>query len=697
MKLYNPKVVFVFFIISLISFLSCSFEDPKAPSWDTVVNLPIGDRTYTMEEILSGNESLFSYDNGLLGYRLEGALDTTKVGARLRLPDITHSFTWGVEEFEIPSLVASIAQFLFAQLTDEAILKNGQTSTVAPFTFQDIDAYQLTNPDFQSAFVLSGIVKLKLKNNLPVPLQNVVVKLIDNYTQQTILRSGVFAGIPANDSIEVAIEFADKQLSDSTMWKMSGESPGSGGRNVPIRSEQDVTLIPILSDLRVRNITAKMPDIDFSWDESFYLDDSVFVQEAKLQSGEITVDFNNHLPVGAKIAFTLDFIRHSKTGQPLGDSLVLGAKTVTRWVLSLKDYVIDFNTTNQEGQQVIPVHIRGKIFGSQDEFIAIRTDNKISMNLNIHDVVFEYLRGTLIEQEILLNPTEETFERPQEIDEINNIKIHDARLWIDLYNTIQMPIRVDGSLVGYNDTGDSVAIKVEQKIQPGNGAEAALTRIGPFTPANSAILDFINLFPTRIVGSGIVWVGDGMTIGAVKVDDYVFAQYVFEAGAKLSWDETLFHADTTTLRIMPEDDNSGSDQSDIQEIDAGMTNRLVSASFYAKVENHLPMGASVLFYFAEDSTRLSEQPGAVLGPIKIDPGVIGSDGAVTQAKEQEITLDLDEEKMNYILQNHTQQPRTVYVLTDIQLHSTNGNPVQIYSSDFIRVQSMAKLVVRVEE
>jgi hypothetical protein len=690
--MYNS---FAFLSIILLLFSFCTFDNPKAPSWDVKINVPLTDRTYTVEDLIKDESEIISLENGLIGFRFEGMTDTVHVGDHLTMPTVNGQFMYQMQDFEIPELNSAAYQYVFSQFTKEAVVKNGSTDTISPFTFTDVNASYAYDSDFQYADIKFGKTVLKIVSRLSVPLENVIFRLFDPAAGEIILESRPIVTIAAHDSAETVVTFSEMVISNDILWLMSGTSPGSAGETINIDQNETVDLLVSMSDLSVRSIQARLPRLDLEKRESLPLADSIDIAEAGIRSGEMVLDVSNSFEFGVHLEVTLEEIIQDGASQPTSLVFDLAPGESRSVTYDLKNHHIKLAIDRNDSSQVLTVTMRMELSTEENELTRVESGDEIETEATIKDVVFDYLDGRLFEQHVPLSTNDIAFDLPDQLDDLQQAQIHDARLDIFLHSTIGMPYITELRFDGFRNNR-SESFHIQETIPAADGDGETVTPVS-LTSENSNLLPFINLFPDRITTSGDVWVGDGATPGQVRYDDYVFANYRFDTSANLSWNEGTVHIDTSKIAIHPKDSSQDfNEENEVNALDADVTEHLISAMFLARVKNHLPVGAGFAFYVAEDSTRLYTAPDLVLGPVAVKSAATDDDGKVIQAVDEELALAVSPSEME-LFHNSSANEKTLYVASDLLFAGTDGKPVLLFSSDFIQVQTLVKLNVRIEE
>jgi len=675
--------------------LTCSFDDPKAPSWDVPINLPLIDRTYTVAELIKDSENAFVTPEGLVGLRIEGEIDTTLIGDNLSLPDVAQSFSIGLDNLQIPNLGSGTSQFAFSTLTTEAIAKNGLVSTIAAFSFSNVVGVQIVSPEYAFTGISRGKARLTITNNLPVPLQSVILRLQDQRSGALIAEAPAISELPSNGSQQVEVDMGGKVITQTSVWTLTGTSPGLGAPGTLINKSKAVDLLVELLDLSVTNGSLRIPAMEITREDMLGLDTRVAIRDASFSRGKIRLNVANDLPIGFSLNLLLGDLRHRSTGKPLAQTFNVKPLGQFSQTVDLQNYEMHLDEPQHGVQQSIPLQITGAAVEIQEGFISLESDNAVHVDIAVEDVTLDFLHGWLEAQEVKLDSTEKRVETPDKFGDLKGIKLGDARLLVEVVNSVQMPIRFAGTVMGYNDSGNSADFKVDAQISAGTPSGPVTTVVPTFTPQNSSVLDFLNLLPTRVIATGRALVGDGMTEGTIRSADFVYAKFTFESAAKMSWEQRTVQADTTEIVIHPQGSDDNNKEADIAEMSGDATKNLQSAAIRAKIQNHLPVGLSVRFLLATDTTRLYTQPEVTLGPVNLEAGITDASGKVQQARANDAELKMDDQEME-IFKNPGVVDKRVFMATEITVAGTNGKSVMVYNTDFVQVQAQAKVVMKVE-
>jgi hypothetical protein len=184
---------------------------------------------------------------------------------------------------------------------------------------------------------------------------------------------------------------------------------------------------------------------------------------------------------------------------------------------------------------------------------------------------------------------------------------------------------------------------------------------------NTDVADFLSPVPSTIDITGSATFGDGVSESTVNPDDYIFGSINIVAPLEVIIPRTPIEADI---------EGSDVEQDDIDII----TDHLIQGRFVYNIINHLPVGASVNLFLGGDSATVMTNPQvSFVDDIFITAapttGSIASDTVSTGY--QYVTIDSVDIQ---VLKNER-----LYVGTEIILEDSNGQPVKLTNSDYLRV------------
>lgn len=254
-------------------------------------------------------------------------------GARLIPADLQASVngTFAGTDVTITSAAADSAIYMQPTFT---LVAAAATLTTIDFTFSDsVNVVDPANPDFENVTwvqVDTGTVELRILNWLPVPGQLDVVLVGSEGPDGAPVQTS--AAIAAGEEHQPSETVVQLDLAGATLQpsELSASATGSFQDNMVTitRGQADggVTIEPSFS---FAFASAELADLDFQFDETVAAiddGDSDFtgIEWIVMDTGAITLEVTNHLPVDGQISILLDG-SEDQHGQPIEQDTVISA------------------------------------------------------------------------------------------------------------------------------------------------------------------------------------------------------------------------------------------------------------------------------------------------------------------------------------------------------------------------------------
>ncbi|RPI02640.1 MAG: hypothetical protein EHM72_03715, partial [Calditrichaeota bacterium] len=638
-------------VLLLVVGFNCAFEEPKAPSWQVSINIPITSQNISIQNLIEEDHALFSYGDGLLGLRVEGDLEPIQMGDALVLEDIEDNFQVDIPNVTMQRLNADLVKFPFSSVSGLSSVNGPQV--VAPFSFQNVKGELKPEQDIESIKLNQGSARLVYKNKLPVDLNNVVFHLFDPGDNEFDLKSPIIQTIPAGKTDSLDLDISGKELSRWGEWYMTGSSPGSRGRTVAIDSSMKVALTVDFVNFRVTTVHGRNQSFYVEDHQEMPIDQQVSLEEAVFGKGFLSLDVTNDLDLDLDLAIDVNDIRLPAEDAPLTVNTRVAANSSRQVVVPLASHKMALDPS--PGIQSLSLSITANGASRRDEMITINETDAIRMKMEIRDASLTYFRGSLDHYTVAFGPYHRTISLPQ-VDRFAGLNLSDGRLRLDLISSIDMPIWLDGFLHAENGQGRAVDVHMETQIETGSENQPVTSSFILQTPENPAILDLMNLPPKSIRIYGEAQVGDGIHSGIILPSSSLKTHYVLETPANLAWEESLLESDTLLIKIYPED-TSYSKNDEYAQLSANDTNHLLSFSLNTEIENHLPVGAVIEFCIVDAAAPESERL-SLLAPIDILPALTDSRGRTKTPQKIVSRINFSEEQMAK-LKNHGDQVRSI--------------------------------------
>jgi len=661
-------------LLFLANLMSCSLEKPSAPSWDVDMTIPLINKVYTMAEIAEDETTLFVDSTGNVNFEVEADLDQYYVGDQLTLEDQQEDMSIEMGTFTIEAPGSEFTYIELQEIYPEASNRDGETIVVPPFSFETPKRPLQDYESFSYVVIENGAVDLNVTNNLAVPLgPPLVLEIWDTDADVLIASDNANSQVVPGQTQTFTFDLQGQRVPNRLSLKISGDSPGSNGQPVVIDAQSTFEMEAEIGELTANEALARIPRQTVSNSDQVTISDSVVVTEAILENGILDIAVAGNLPLDTWLVCSLpDFV--SPSGTALVDSFFIdrdfpSPHTVDLSGFSLRPQMADF------GQQPIRVLWTARTISTGAEMVLIRSTDIYLAQFSMESVRFSSLSGKLSETTIDIEQSEIDFDIPADLD---NVFFETAQMELNINNGIYFPARTDLRVEGENESGARSDLFINEVIQPASESGVPSTTTIVLNDVNSSISDFISIVPKYLRVFGQVKLGDESWTGTVTRDDYVSGTVKLRAPLALSFPTQIVESDPTELEI----------EQDVRE---DVVENLANGSFFVKIKNHLPLGASVEFMFANSEAELFDNPILQIGPVRADGGTVDGSGYVQQEAVSEITVDLDEAQMQTFLET------PLFAGVRLQVDGTNGQTVKVLDSDAIQIQSYTRVKLKVNQ
>ncbi|MFQ5771863.1 MAG: hypothetical protein ACE5HX_15115, partial [bacterium] len=401
--------------------------------------------------------------------------------------------------------------------------------------------------------------------------------------------------------------------------------------------------------------------------------DSLVIMEAVIENGTIEMSIEGDLPLDAWLIYEMpDFI--SPTGTALVDSFFIAKNSNPTIAINLNDYSLQPQVADF-GKQTVQFSWTIKTIDTGSEKVLVKSSDLLHANFNLSEVRFSQVTGKMGEEEIDITQKQIEFDLPADLD---SVFFETARMELIINNGINFPANINFEIEGQNEAGALSHLMVDDIIQPAIQPGVPKTSVIVLDQQNSDIKEFISILPSLIRVVGKVKLSDENWVGTVSKNDFVNGKVKISAPFALKLPSQSIDADAIELDI---DD-------DVKE---DIIDNLSSGTFFAEIRNHLPLGASVEFVFAQNDSTLYDSPILHVGPIRADAATLDANGYVQNALDSDVTFDLTEDEMRTFLKS------PLYAGIRVLVDGTNNKFIKVRGSDYIQIKSYSKIKVKINQ
>ncbi len=653
----------------------CGLEAPESPSFETTFYVPIEQETYTGQEMAQGLQAVEGDTTapGPLTIRIDEALDPLMLDGEIRASIAAESFAAELEwiEFDAPDLPAT--EFpLSSMLPDSSSGLTGQ-HPLDPFGFELPVADLGTFDHFSQATFAAGELQLTLTNQLPVPVggetpeQSLRIRLVDRSVcpSFTVVIWEVSEQIVPGTVGEYVADLAGVVLPNALGVEITGYSAGSAGQPVDLGGEGGLTVALSFGELVVEQLDGRLPELSVATETSLAMDETCAVTEAVVSSGTLSWTLTNHLPAALTLTLeapqidtgaglleleaTLDPFATTQVDVDLsGAEMKIGSSGDWRWLLSA--------VSQQAGEEA-----------------TVRLGDGVTGVLDAAELRFQSIQGVMDHVAVEVAPTETAIDFP---DGVGGIDIVAAQAQIVVRNRAN--VSAEGSFeLWAHSGGDTIRVPFALSVGAGSSARPAEARV-TLNETNSQIAELLQLRPSQVALGGLVAIGDGTTAGSVQADDYIDGEFTLLAPMRMVLETAHQQGDPFEVAL----DEDLRDQ---------VAEHLLQVTVAAEVENHFPTAVEITFHFARDEDALFATDDLVLHADPVAAATIdAATGRVTAATTSDVTLTVAAGDIGLFTEE------LLHGGLEITLLGDGEQPIEIWSTDYVKVKGVAAFRYRVE-
>lgn len=657
---------------------SCNLPPaPVAPTWETDFSLPLISKSYNiLDEVVSTTDELTVDSLNNLYFEFESEIDTISVGDQLQIDGLTESVSQSLGRFSIPATEEKTIGVTLREIFPQADQMNGMTAPVPPFQF-NLDNKQIDGIEsFHWAEIQSGLIRIKVVNNLPIDLGKPTnLELVEVTTGAVIARVEVPDFIAKNGGEFITfLDLSGKRLTNQLSINLDGGSPGSANP-VEIDADAGFRVEVGIENLVVIEAAAKIGQQHLAKRDQFVLPDSVVVESAKLKDGRIDITISGSFPVDTEIQIKVPNFVNANT-----ETLAIAIPSLQSASMPIRIDLAGYQFKPEGrgfGDQKITLDWEINTLQPEDQITILRATDYVTVDVEMSDLTFEEIAGKFSNKRIEIPSQTLAVDIPEDLQ---GIGFEDASLTLTLYNTINIPVRTDLKITGKNETGQAVTMQIQSMINAGrpNGIPVP-TVIEINRQTNSTIVDLLNLLPKSIEVTGQADIGQSDQMGRVRSNDKVSGTIKFRAPLAFKLPPQEIEVDARKIEI----------DSDVQQ---RLRDNLLSGTLFARVNSHLPVGATIELFFAENDSAVYDNPPVKLGPVVLNSGQIDpQSGDVTGAALSEIELSLEKSQIEFFARD------VVYSGVKISLPGTDDQFVRLKATDYVEVKAYAQFKVKVDK
>ena len=643
---------------------------PVAPVWDVTVNVPLINRTYSVNQIVEKDPTLLHSDpSGLIVYSNTQQFTAISVHENLKVDPASEYYQSRIGSFSIKTPVPVLRRISAVELNPSLSDLQGQAITIPSFNFSiGPQSFPLIS-ELERATLVSGQVTLTFINRLPIPVDNISVTVHSQYG--LALRFDQSAVIQPNDSVKRIFSLANLIIGNAFTLNLSGRYPGTATSVVIDTAAALFVRLDFSSDIKASEAIAKLPTNTLTTLGSFLLDDSTKIDFAEIKTGSMTVTLNNSLGISGYASLIIANLR-----QPNGGAF----RQIIPFYAGQQDINAFFPLNGYSVQSPdgsLSYTVTAQTFDTGNNLVAIDSLRTISGSVRTSVIYFQNFQGKLKPTNVGVSVS-----RSIDVGDINRVfsgalKFSQARVSLTVTSPARFSLDLNATLTGKSSaTGQTAILSLPLDQRRISFPQTTIT----LTETNSNIVAFLNSFADKLLDevtlSGNAVLNPNYTSGSVSATDSL--------GVRLSVDIPLkigvlngIARDTTEINISPDER---------RELD-----RTNYGKVFFEIQNGLPAAIQVSVDW------LDAQRSNLLTLPKASQPVLAVSGAQVDAQGRVVVPASSTSFLELISDDVSKFKLTKYVAYAMTVGTSGGGtvPVQFRTSDSVRVRAYSTLSYRV--
>jgi hypothetical protein len=666
------KVLFPVVCVVVFTLTGCVVEQPGEPSWEVELTIPVADRVYSLEEVISDSENVnFEADyvtisGDTLFLNFSDSLEPMNIADQIThdpINDIMQA-EMGVRTIEDPG----------TETVDIVVIEPGVYDPfVPPFDFGPVSESPDPFPEYEWVILNSGEAVVTITNHLPLTLSQLDIYVYDTEFDELLLLELHHSDplLPGESFTDTSALPAGAQISNTLRVELSGSSPGSA---VPVEITTESNFLQAdvtLRSLTVNSALAHIPPQSFFEDTLFAFQESDTAKKAVIKEGTLTYTITNETQLVTDA--TVELPDFSLNGESFSRTYQVPPQGQYTETIDLSGY--EFKRDDQDNliHGILNVDVYDSDYPPYPDpgtYIEIRSDQIVKVEFWVSEVVFGEFEGYLDERIIEID------QEPQYLEDIpeglESLDVESADLDVQLTSIIGASVTLDITFEAYKNDALAETYVVNSLFIP------------PGSPQQPAVLDttfegleaLVNVLPDYIVPVGQATLG-----GQVDMEDWQWIE------GKYRFYAPFYFAINDTTTLEPE----------ITEYTDGFDNPVLQVDLDLEIINNMPVSGEAYLLASNDSLQFYDyQPGGepvdTLLNAQLPTAIIGTDGYVSEPSTGFFNSSLGKSQIELFAEASEDHP--LWVKTLVVLYPTTSI-VRCLPQSSITVGASAHVVVTV--
>lgn len=534
---------------------------------------------------------------------------------------------------------------------------------------------------FEYALLSSGMLKIKVRNNLTAPLSDIKVHVYNSPDHSEVTPEVTIPSLQPGETDSISVNIAGRNIRNNMVAAIvfTG-SPGAS--NVIVDMDQTVEFTLQGYDLEAVSGRLVVPEQLLgspTGKDTIDLDPGtdIEIESGKISAGSLAYTATSASPLNTTITISLPTT--SRSGSPVTENISIPPNQTVNGSVSLDNTTADFSTDINKPFNRLPVNYQIRV-NSGGNLIDFSSLDEVHLNLSMPDPDIDYLKGYFgqkseeIDRDTIFTELDDFLRKTD-----GTFHISSPSVKLKYTNSFGIPVGITFEAKGKRDATvvnlDLAPFNIEYPVYPVREITSTYT----IDKTNSKLPDIISLPPTEVSFSGSGMLNPATPPGTRN--NYVYGNSSFSASLEIEvpmelWINNLQFADTIDNFLKSDDED---DDSPLKPENMEFFRLKISAS------NGFPLGASLKIVLHDSLTATNLY--TINAPDIIKPALIDASGKVTSAVESETIIDFDSE----FFSKSSQADKMIFVFTLIT--SGGGTKDVKFYSDY-KLNFKANLLVK---
>lgn len=663
------KFIFVLFFVLI---LSCSIEEPDF-KWDVNLNIPFGNKTIDMIEIIEENEDIVLNEDSLIFISFSDQSDGYEIDESFQVDRIDFDSTYTLGNFILENdddLDSLRTEYDYYEVfPDEYHQYIGETIPGLPA----MEIERTDYPDSVTRYIYINVERVKLylrmENNLGFAIGNFSVDIY-NAENNDLLLTKVFPGIvnpgeTAADEVTVLNKYVENKFRyelkfdiPETQEEIYLDPSDNLDFRITILNDDLIMEEALIKNIIIRDTENGVFDAeieDFSLMQALFTENSIIELQFQndFENFDLSADILVHQLLDAdqnSLTFNFDISHESSYSE----------------MINLQNY----RYYNEEMNNSFDIDVEYLISSMSGDYVYVSKNDEVTVSLTGTDLGLDEVTG-------ILNPKDIDFESEEDLDiedvDIDGFSFYEPLLTLGIDNQFNYPAQFSCMITGSKD-GEEVEFEVTGNLDPEQMNNITITN----ETTNGKLGELLALFPDHVSINGSASVGDDEYIGSVEKSDSLIVNMEFSTSFRFSITDSLsFETDPDLLEI---DDDIDENLDDVLQTEA-----------LIDLINSFPAGFDFYWYLDIDEYDLENNPDFSFGPYTVLPAETDSEGYVSNSVESSLQIMLDEDVFLYLAENSN-----VYYKFRVVSYEQDNNVISVTAKDKMNIGGRIHVKYKVE-